>query len=148
MSIRTLKLPYSYRQEGNGLGGILRRLGMMAKPLLRSALKSSKPIAKRMIKDLARQGVEMGAQAVGDMVAGVPPSEALRESARTNLGQAGQRIKRSASKMAKSGYQAARKTYKRRKQSGGGKTKKKRAKSTSKKRKKGKKKTSKFNGVF
>lgn len=145
MGIRTLKLPYP-RQRGNGWGGILRRIGMMAKPLLRSALRSSKPIAKRMAKDLARQGLEMSAQTMGDMIGGVPPGEAIRNNVQENLSQAGQTVSRGARRMAKSGFQAARKTYKRKSQSGSGAKSKKRKTSTKKKKKR--KKKSPYDNIF
>ena len=42
------------------------RLGRFVTPLLRSAVKSARPIAKRTLKELGREGIKTAASAAGD----------------------------------------------------------------------------------
>ena len=132
MGIRTVKFPRYH--TGRGLGQILAKIGYFVKPLLRSAVKATKPIAKQVVKDLARQGIDATAATVGDLIAGENPRQAIKKNAKIGLQKAKSTLatgsKRALSESVRSGI----KTIKRQKMQSGGRSRKKSVRKKAKKR--------------
>ena len=83
-SMRTLQLPYRARRlEGKGIGGLFSRLGSFVRPLLKTAIKSTRPIAKQVAKQLATEGISATTSTAADMLSGVAPKEAIRKQGRS-----------------------------------------------------------------
>ena len=120
--MRTIKLPLRRmfvprNMRGHGLGGLFARLATMMRPLLQTAVRAAKPIAKQTLKELGRQGMEVVGSTLTDVIeSGVPVKEAIKKNARGGVRQAAETVKRGAKRAATE----IREEIKRQKQAGGG----------------------------
>lgn len=81
-SIKFLDSPLRRRMSGQGLGSIFSRF---VSPLFRSALKVAKPFAKKVGKQLLREGVGAATETLADIAEGVPPKQAMKNQARKRI---------------------------------------------------------------
>ena len=92
--MRTLLLPFRPRgQRGSGIGSLFARLGSFVKPLLRTALRSSKPIAKKLATQLAKEGLSTATSTVADVASGMPVKEAFKKNANEGITRVKGKIK-------------------------------------------------------
>ena len=145
MPIRTLRFPYRHR--GQGIGSLLSKIGYFVKPLLRSAVKVTKPIAKQVAKDLANQGLQAATSTIGEIISGTDPKEAIRSNAKAGFKRAQSTVKAGTKRALNETARGTVKAIKRRRQTQTGGRKKQKKKVT----KKGRKKTAKrkpYKGIF
>ena len=146
--MRILKLPmrrvHTLPLTGYGIGSLFSCLGTFIKPLVRTALASAKPAARRTLKQLAKQGLETATSTALDVIAGEKPSSALKQ----NVRRAAPKVKRVVKAGMKRGASAVRTAIKA-KQSGAG-TKRRRVsgrkRQASKKKKKSRRRP--YRGIF
>ena len=130
------------RHEGRGWGNML---GRFIKPLLRTAIRSTKPLAKKIAKDLANQGIQAATSTIGDLASGVPPKDALRNNARAGWQRAKSTLQAGAKRAVENSVEAGVKSIKRRRKMQRGKGKPQR-RHIAKKKRKSRKKT--YKGIF
>ena len=53
--------------------------------MLQSAIRSSKPLAKKLVKSLAKEGMSSAGSAISDIISGVPVKDALKTNASLGL---------------------------------------------------------------
>ena len=143
--MKFIKIPYRRRHmKGKGLGGLFAKLSTFVKPLLKTAMRAAKPLAKKTLKEIGRHGMT-ASSTVNDMLTN---NMSLKEAAKKNVSQGLKNVKKTAARGAKRAVKASArevmKDIKRKKQTGSG---------TVKKKKKGgmkKKKNSKrpYRGIF
>ena len=97
--MRILRLPYqnlnlnrSRPLHGSGIGGLFRGLSRFLVPALKTAVKISKPYAKRVGKHLLKSGTDVAMASLQDISDGKDPRQAIKD-------QVKQGLKRSASSM-------------------------------------------------
>lgn len=130
--MRTIEIPRRYAygsMRGNGIGGIFSRL---IKPLIKSAIRIGKPIAKESLKKIGKIGLETASNVVSDMATGVRPKQALKQ----NLSRGVISAKREVKKGGKKTLSSLKKHIKGGKQYGTGKRKRSGARSRSRKTRK------------
>ena len=119
--MRILKLPmrrvHTLPPTGYGIGSLFSRLGTFLKPLVRTAFASAKPVAKRTLKQLAKQGLETATSTALDVIAGEKPSTALKQ----NVHRAKSRVKKTLKTGMKRGASAVRGAIKAKQSGAGGK---------------------------
>ena len=135
--------PHSH-MRGSGIGSIFSKLLSYTRPLVKSALRASRPYAKKALKSLAKTGLSV----VGDTVADVAGGDvSVKEAVKKNLKRGASDLSQSAQRGAKQilvdaaakavnvikGRASAKKRKKSRKQTGRG-FKSKRKKSARKKK--------------
>ena len=100
--MKTIQLPLrrihmQRNMRGYGLGGLFSKLGVFIKPLLRTAVRAAKPIAKQTLKELGKQGLNVATSTLTDVISGqVPLKEAVKKNARQGAREAKATIKRGA----------------------------------------------------
>ena len=101
--------PHSHIQRGSGIGSIFSKLLTYARPLVKSALKASRPYAKRAIKSMAKTGVSVLGNTVADVAGGdVSVKEAVKKNLKRGASEIGQSAQRGAKQMlADAGLQSA-----------------------------------------
>ena len=142
-----IRLP-NRSQRGKGVGSIFARWGSrFLKPLLKSAFKASKPMAKTLVKTLAAEGIQSAGNTVSDMIEGQSFKNALKSNAVKSYQKFKKRaksgVKRKIDEAINSGTQVGSGSKRRKKNSSAKKRKKVkvgRKKSDKKKKKKTKKK--------
>ena len=97
--MRTIEIPRKYaygnNMRGNGIGGIFSRL---IKPLIKSAIRIGKPIAKQSLKKIGKIGLETASNVVSDMVTGVQPKQALKQNLSRGVNSAKKEVKKGGKK--------------------------------------------------
>ena len=68
--------------RGYGLGGLFSRLGRYVTPLLKNAFRAARPIAKRTLKELGKQGIQAAGQTALDVLSGESPKHAAAKNLR------------------------------------------------------------------
>ena len=128
--MKTIQLPlrrmYVQRNlRGHGLGGLFSRLARMVTPLVKTAVRAARPIAKQTLKELGKQGLQVASSTLTDMVeGGVPLKEAIERNASVGMRQAKSTVTRGAKRALKASSEGIREDIKRRKQTGGARIKK------------------------
>ena len=124
--MRTLQLPlrrmYTQRNmRGHGVGGLFARLARMVTPLVKTAVRAAKPIAKQTLKELGKQGLQVASSTLTDMVeGGIPMEEAMKKNARAGLAGAKETLKQGTKRALKVTQEQVREGIKRQKQTGSG----------------------------
>ena len=128
--MKTVQLPlrrtYVHRNlRGHGLGGLFSRLARMVTPLVKTAVRAAKPIAKQTLKELGKQGLQVASSTLSDVLEdGVPFEEAIKRNARMGIGRARNTVTRGAKRAFEASAAGIREDIKRRKQSGGARIRK------------------------
>ena len=134
--------------SGKGLGGLFARLSTYVRPLLKTALKAAKPLAKKTLKQLGKHGAEVASATLNDVVSN---NMSLKEAAKKNVRQGMSKAKKTATRGVKKAVKASAKNVmkdiNRKKQIGSGPLKK-RKKAFKKKASKKKKKKKPYRGIF
>ena len=150
--MRIIQLPSHRRyMRGAGIGSLFSKLTTLVKPLLKTAIRTAKPIAKRTLKKLGKEGLNVAASTMSDVLEN---NMSLKDAAQKNVKRGMTRAKKSAKRGVKRAFSAigteVAKDIKRRKQSGGGKGKKKKSRKTvvKKKKRKTKKGRKPYRGIF
>ena len=150
--MRIIQLPSHRRyMRGAGIGSLFAKLTTLVKPLLKTAIKTARPIAKRTLKKLGKEGLNVAASTMSDVFEN---NMSLKDAAQKNVKRGMTRAKKTAKRGAKRAFSAVgselTKDIKRRKQSGGGKRKKKPRQTVLKKKKKRKtkKRRKPYRGIF
>ena len=129
--MRTVKLPlrrtYVHRNmNGHGLGGLFARLARMVTPLVKTAVRAAKPIAKQTLKELGKQGLHAASSTLTDVIeGGVPFREAVKKNAKKALPAATRTTLMGAKRAAMAGTSQLQKPIKRPKLNGNTQNKKK-----------------------
>ena len=84
-------------QRGYGLGGLFSRLGRYVTPLLKTAFHAARPIARRTLKELGKQGIQAAGQTALDVLEGESPRRAAAKNLRRVAPKARSTLKRGAS---------------------------------------------------
>ena len=79
--------------RGSGFGALFSRLGHLVKPLIKTAIRSSRPIAKKMVKGLAKEGATMASSTLSDVISGTPVRSALKRNASASLNRVGKKMR-------------------------------------------------------
>ena len=111
----TLSLPRNQRYRvtrGYGIGSIFSKLGSLLRPVVTSAIRSARPLAKSAVKEIGRTGLETLGNSLVDISTGVPMNEALG----SNLQQGVNEVKGKVRKVLK---RSVKKTVKKRQKGGG-----------------------------
>ena len=124
--MQTIKLPMRRLpiHRGAGVGGIFAKLARLVTPMVRSAAKAAKPIAKRTLKELGRQGLDTAASTLGDVIAGKGVKRSIQENVQRGAKRARTTVTRGAKQAAKKSIKSVRKDIKRTAQSGRGRRRK------------------------
>lgn len=130
--MKFIKIPYRRRHmTGKGLGGLFAKLSTFVKPLLKTAMKAAKPLAKKTLKEMGRHGLSAASGTMNDMLTN---NMSFKEAAKKNATQGLQNVKKTAThgakQMAKATARGVMKDIKRKKQTESGSTKKKKKKNT------------------
>ena len=134
--MRIIRLPRY--QRGSGIGGIFSKLLRFVTPIMKTAIKVGKPIAKRTLKELGKQGMTVAADTLGDVMAG---RETVKGAVKKNAKRAMKKASKTVGANAKQIYDSTRNELKGKKSikgvnmSGSGKKRKGRPKKRRNKRK-------------
>ena len=127
--MNTIKLPLQRihmqrNMRGHGLGGLFARIGTFLKPLLRTAVRAAKPIAKKTLKELGNQGLNVASSTLTDVLTGdAPLKEAVRRNVRQGVRGASSTLKRGAKQAWDATMDEVQKDIKRKHQTGSGRKK-------------------------
>ena len=135
--MKYLRVPQRHLR-GYGLGGIFSSLGRWVRPLLKTAVKAAKPLAKRTLKTLGKEGVKFAGNVIADSL---QPNTSLKTALKRNVART---IPKAKAGVKRAFSETTRKSIKG--QRGGSKFK--RAKLSSVKRKGKKKKRKPYRGIF
>ena len=130
--------PHTHMQRGSGIGSIFSKLLSYTRPLVKSALRASRPLAKKALKSLAKTGLSTIGDTVADVVGGdVSVKEAVKKNMKRGVSKIGQSAQKGAKRMLMDanvikGKSTARKSKKSRKQTGRGVKAKRKKKSKGK----------------
>ena len=120
--------------RGSGFGALFSRLGHLVKPLIKTAIRSSRPIAKKMVKGLAKEGATMASSTLSDVISGTPVRSALKRNASASLNRVGKKMRVGAQNalgnLVSNSRAKNKKRYKRKFQVGSGKRKRSRRRKT------------------
>ena len=108
--MRIIRLPRY--QRGSGIGGIFSKLLRFVTPIMKTAIKVSKPIAKRTLKELGQQGMTAAASTLGDVISG---RETVKGAVRKNAKMAMKKATNTVGANAKQIYDSTRKEMKQKK---------------------------------
>ena len=77
-----LRHKYGYGSVGYGLGALFRNLSKYVRPLMKTALRTARPIARATLKELKKDGLQMAANTAADLLNsdGVSTSEILKRN--------------------------------------------------------------------
>ena len=110
--------------RGHGLGGLFARIGTFLKPLLKTAVRAAKPIAKKTLKELGNQGLNVASSTLTDVMTGEAPlKEAVRRNVRRGAREATTTLKRGARQALDTSFDEVQKDIKRKHQTGSGRKK-------------------------
>ena len=70
-------------QRGSGIGSIFSKLLSYTRPLVKSALRASRPYAKKALKSLAKTGLSVVGDTVADVAAGGNVKDAVKKNLKT-----------------------------------------------------------------
>ena len=127
--MNTIKLPLrrvhmQRNLRGHGLGGLFARIGTFLKPLLRTAVRAAKPIAKKTLKELGNQGLNVASSTLTDVLTGdAPLKEAVRRNVRQGVRGASSTLKQGAKQAWDATMDEVQKDIKRKHQTGSGRKK-------------------------
>ena len=148
--MRIIQLPSHRRNmRGAGIGSLFAKLTTLVKPLLKTAIRTARPIAKTTLKKLGSEGLNVATSTMADVLTN---NMGVKEAAQKNLKKGWTRAKKTVKRNAKRALSAVgsevAKDIKRRKQSGGSKKKKGKARPSVTKKKKSKRKRKPYRGIF
>ena len=110
--------------RGHGWGGLFSRLTSYVKPLLKSAVRAARPVARETLRELGEQGLNVATSTLSDIAEGNNVKEALKRNVRRGATRAKSTLKTGVKRAAKQSISQVQKDIKRRKQTGKGKKKK------------------------
>ena len=100
---------HGHVQRGSGIGSIFSKLLSYARPLVKTALKASRPYAKKALKSLAKTGISVVGDTVADVAGGdVSVKEAVKKNLKRGVSKIGQSAQQGAKRMmVDAGFQPA-----------------------------------------
>ena len=143
--MRIIQLPSSRRHmKGGGIGNLFSKLTTFVRPLLKTAFRAAKPIAKKTIKQIGKEGVNAASNTFSDVLVN---KMGVKEAATKNMKKSVDVAKKGMKRALSSAISEVGKDIKRKKQSGSGiKPKRKQLKQNKAKKKKIKRKP--YRGIF
>ena len=96
----------------------------MVKPLLKTAVRAAKPIAKQTLKELGKESLSAASTTLSDVMKGVPIKQAVRKNVKSSAQKAGVVAKRGAKRALSASAKGVREDIKRGRQTGGASLKK------------------------
>lgn len=147
--MRIIQLPSSRRHmKGAGIGNLFAKLTTFVRPLLKTAFRAARPIAKKTIKQIGREGVNAAGNTLSDvLMKKTAPKEAIKKNMKKTVNTAKQGAKRALS----AAISEVGKDIKRRKLTGSGiklKNKQGKQKKSKPKKKKKTKRRKPYRGIF